>query len=541
MDQIIRFRSLADTLSESEFNCFLAQFCAEHGRRRILTQSLFHLFHAQFHRDSFDGVHSAIRSISAIIKARDDSPEDKATLHHWTTPPVMEPTMRTVKGETTMNTNPTTTRKRKRKREREETAPTFALELLPKELIGECGSFLHYDSYHNLMKCSRAIYVGLTAPVTVRSLHKRVFVRAATVRGDVVRRQHLQIAQFRCLTHFGLDVNAFIAMTALHQMALPRSTTSLSLYNSNQNSMRSFLDTVPWDFGQIAMLKVHCYAMEWKAGPEDVCKAYCAMFCRILSTFSGVRYLELQGMDVVTYSVIDRLGRELDTFHGALLGQLEGLCLYETDAMKALFYDKLLALCSQQLLSLHVDAPIAAPGNGLRRLREICIYNANCSKLGCIVQSEGAKRLERIHLELIADHVDDRSEQARELEEMLVELWSGPALQSISIKMDRDIACVHRALQRATRRKRGKMRGKLYIKDEIGDALRYLDALTDLLKESAHDYIVKFRCVLTRNMEGKVTTFGCKVGDVLRLTRSNADCKLHGYRDQWLYPCVCNK
>lgn len=161
------------------------------------------------------------------------------------------------------------------------------------------------------------------------------------------------------------------------------------------------------------------------------------------------------------------------------------------------------------------------------------------SKISCIVQS--AKKLERIHLEFIANHVQNSSEDGIKLEDELVTLWSTPSLESISIKMDRDIGVVKRALKRTVFVPREKMRGKLYIKDEIEDAYEYLEILTNQLKESTEDYILKFRCVLTQNMEGKVTTFGCKVGDILRLTRTNGSCKLNGYREQWLYPCVCNK
>ena len=82
---------------------------------------------------------------------------------------------------------------------------------------------------------------------------------------------------------------------------------------------------------------------------------------------------------------------------------MEGCCFYETDIIKALFYDKLLSTTSQNLLSLHVDAPIAAPPNGFKSLKELCIYDADYSKISCITGS--AKGLERVHFEFIANHV----------------------------------------------------------------------------------------------------------------------------------------
>ena len=107
--------------------------------------------------------------------------------------------------------------------------------------------------------------------------------------------------------------------------------------------------------------------------------------------------------------------------------------------------------------------------------------------------------------------------------------------------MDREIGIIQRALKRAELANRNEMRAKLYFKERIPNACDYLEILTAQLKQSPRDFILKFRCVLTQNMVGKVSTFGCRVGDILRLTRTNGSCAMNGYREQWLYPCVCNK
>jgi len=530
MDHLIRFRSLADSLTEMEFNAFISQMFSRYDRRQLLLSSLFHLFLSQIsNREDSAPALGAIRMISAIIKARDDEKTENA-LNGNDVPPPIHPMSLDSAEEASVNEN-----------DGEDASVPLTIQSLPAELIGECASFLPFDGYHSLLRCGRSLFLGCTNPVTLRSVHRRDFLRCAAVPRDVLDRQHRKLLTLRNVSHFGVDVAAFLEMGCLHQIPLSRHSKSLSLYNSNQNTMRLFLATNSWDFGRIEMLKLQRYAIEWRPGADDVARCYADTFCDILSRFRNLRFLQLQGMDVLTNSIIDRFGSKLldQSFVDTVFAKLEGFCLYETDIMKALFYDKLLFLTSDRLLSLHVDAPIAAPPKGFENLREICIYNANYSKIQCIIQS--AKRLERVHLEFLANYIESASADSFRLEEVLVALWGGPFINSISIKMDRDIQIVKRALRRTPFAKRPQMRGKLYIKDEIEDAIEWLDIMSNILRDCAEDYIFKFRCVLTQNMVGRVSTFGCKVGDILRLTRTNNECALNGYRQQWLYPCVCNK
>merc|ERR1712080_689967 len=129
-------------------------------------------------------------------------------------------------------------------------------------------------------------------------------------------------------------------------------------------------------------------------------------------------------------------------------------------------------------------------------------------------------KLERIHLEFIANNIIGQNG----LEDILVQLFSQSTLESISVKIDRDVKIIKDALKRTLFVKRKKLRGKFYIKEQIDGAYEYLEILTDKIKECTDDYILKFRCVLTENMVNKVTTFGCNIGDILRLTRTNGNC-----------------
>ena len=294
MDQLIRFRALADSLTDSEFNCFMTQLFAEYNRRQMLLSSLFYFFQATLHNNDSDPVHTAIRVISAIIKARDDNA--KAPSAGSITLPSLHPLEQSSVSNHNLNSSNGAT-------EKKEVVLPLKLHNLPTVLIGEVASYLHFDSYHSLMKCARSLYLGCTSPITLRSIHRRIFLRNAIAHSDHLHRQHLKMTQFRYLTHFGIDVNAFMEMEALHQTPLSRHTTSLSLYHSNQNTMRRFLSTNTWDFGQITVLKVCKYTIEWGTGQDDVHQSYCQGFCDLLRRFSNIQYLELQGMDIQTLSV----------------------------------------------------------------------------------------------------------------------------------------------------------------------------------------------------------------------------------------------
>ena len=237
---------------------------------------------------------------------------------------------------------------------------------------------------------------------------------------------------------------------------------------------------------------------------------------------------------------VDRFGAYLahNSFMQTVLQQLEGCCFYETDIFRAQFYNQLLSTTSHKLRSLHVDSPIVAPPNGFGKLKELCIYQANYSKINCIMQS--VKRLERVFLEFVANRAHSNTADEVKLENQLVKLWSEPSLESISIKMDRDIPVIWRALMRTELVQRGKLRFKMYIKEQIGNARDYLELINQKVKYCARHFVFKFRCVITQDMMGTVNTHGGQVGEVLRTTRTNSDVNLNGYQEEWLYPCVCN-
>ena len=302
MEPLILFRTQAEGLSPKELQWFYTIFSMACGQR-IFLSALFCLFNAQRQNNDFERVHQAIRLIAAIKNARDQD----NNLEHPMEQPLdtvfidnivnsrNEPPHQSLEQSLNASSSPCTTVQPRRK--------PLSLDEIPSVLIGEIGSYLQFDSYHSLMKCARSIYLGCNTPNTLRSIHKRALLRNAFVNKEHLQRQHLKLTNFGKLTHLGLDVNAFMEMEVLHQTPLSRSTTSLSLYNSNQITMRRFLSTTALNFGQITKLKIMKYTVKWGNAQVSVTETYCEVWCLILQTFSNIRYLELMGMDIYELSV----------------------------------------------------------------------------------------------------------------------------------------------------------------------------------------------------------------------------------------------
>ena len=221
---------------------------------------------------------------------------------------------------------------------------------------------------------------------------------------------------------------------------------------------------------------------------------------------------------------------------------LKGMILYGTDRHCATFYDVLLAQISNQLLSIHVDAPISVPPKTFGSLREICIFDPNASKIKTL--RTNALMLQRVHLHFVAANIRSQ-QQIEKLINELVMLLEMPTLESISIRMDNDIPAIKLALRRVKFPFRQRMRCTMYISNMIQDVKDYLDLFTTALLSSCLHYCIRFRCIMTQRLyealKSEQSDFGCNPGKVYRLCRQNEGCILQGTRPNWLVPCVSNE
>ena len=272
MDKLITFRQQADTLIDSEFDSFVTILLATLGRRETLTRALFHLFHAQLNNTDTVPVQTAIESIAAIISARDEG-ED----------------LDDVKGiDRSQQTSKSTTK----------------LADLPSTIIGEVGSNLKLKSYNSLKISTRSTYIGCTTPNTLRMIGDHVWKLNRTIPYSIVNGQYLKMTQFRQVLHFEINVNVFMKMETLHSSLLFPRTTSLSLYHSNQNTMRRFLSTNTWDLTRIETLKCHFYRIKWTrdSNHDDVMYIYGDVLCQMFQAFPNIRHMEIGNMDSDTFS-----------------------------------------------------------------------------------------------------------------------------------------------------------------------------------------------------------------------------------------------
>ena len=267
--------------------------------------------------------------------------------------------------------------------------------------------------------------------------------------------------------------------------------------------------------------------------------------CYALSKCSNLRFLQLYESLLSTNGY--ELQAESDDIKAMvrLLSKLDGLCFYDTDEEIA---NILLHHMSDKLVSLHFACrPMGLTAvNGFSELKEVCIFGADDWNISNITKT--AKNLKRILLEFSVDCIHDGDEQTRQnLEDILVEALNQHKLEYISIEMDGDSEIIHNALQRMSITKRERMRFRIRITEQIEqDALsRYYELMRNKLEMNCDDYVFRFECVLTESMmtnnNDNVSFDGYAPGDKVWLIARNKNCKLNGYVDKWIYPCLCNE
>ena len=413
------------------------------------------------------------------------------------------------------------------------------------------------------------MYIGCNDPITLRCLPVALFQRQYGLREDHVLRQQAMLRRFRRLQCMEIDVSAILKMDELRATSLSLQTTSLHLYQCNQISLRQFLSTTSWNFGQITTLKLDQYRILHRGAHSIPQQLYAEVFCQLLTRFPNVEFLDLGQMNIVTLSKLhcdppcadvesafiaywnvrdstlqmfaELMGR--DQWRQNVLTKLRGFCCYGHGQFLTQFHDLLLSWKSTSLQSLHFQGQIAEQKNGFINLTELCIYDATYLKIHHIMN--GVQKLERIHLQFFASHVP--SSMTVKLEEQLVRICNDKSIHGISLRMDEHIPAVLNALKRIECANKGYMRISIYIKGECQEALEYFVSTKNQLKaggrRKAPQWVLKFRCALTSGMWERAEHYGLnlnKEGRILRITSRNKHCTLNGFSTRWLYACVCN-
>ena len=109
--------------------------------------------------------------------------------------------------------------------------------------------------------------------------------------------------------------------------------------------------------------------------------------------------------------------------------------------------------------------------------------------------------------------------------------------------MDKDIKIVMDVLRNINMIDRDSMRLYIKIKEESKNVVEYMELFNNEFERECYDWIMVFWCVGTKGMLGMdISDFRTEdVGQNTVVIWNSQGCKLNGWRDTWLYPCVCNK
>ena len=508
MNDVIKFRLLADSLSDNEFNVFLSKLFNKFNKRQLILTSLFHLFNAQNRENqkkqtSNDQLLVTTDIISSIVKSRKMNDKQRST---------------------SIAT------------EQNKTLIPISITNLPSDIIGFCASFLEFDDYNSFQRCSRQIFIGCNDPNTISCIDNSKAIN------KLLESQQLTRAKYPKLNHVAINISTkFIPHTPISS-----NITSVALINRYRASgpapLRPLLNSKMFHFDKIRKLRLANHYCSAIAEEPDI-QNYVKDFCDMLLKFSNIDFLQLRRMNMycsvrgghnilITHFENDRVIKNV-------LQKLEGLCLRDTDEI---ICNLLLHHKSDQLTSLHIDKNIAAPIKGLSKLQEVCIFNTDYNKIHNVTKT--AKNLKRVLLRFNANDINGLNQHFKKaLENVLADLLNQHTLEFIGIGIDKDIEIVRNALGRMDMTQRDALKIHFDIYERTGNIKEYYDILRKNLSMNCHDYVLRFDCVLTEDMKDNVTlkdNVDCADNVRIRVIDTNADCKFNGYMEKWTYWCDCN-
>ena len=186
LEELIKFRDLADTLTDKEFDLFLSKFFSKFDKRQFILKSLFHLFNAQNDGDNDNqdiNLSPIMDIIASIIKSRQHK-------------------------QLGLSQN--------------ENEPTISILDLPSDIIGFCASYLEFASYKLFERCSRQIYISCNNANTLQLIDGDTFIKNEENIEHLTKPQYLQSLKCTQVTNFKMNVDSYVLMNYLYDMPLSR-------------------------------------------------------------------------------------------------------------------------------------------------------------------------------------------------------------------------------------------------------------------------------------------------------------------------------
>ena len=514
LTELIRFRSLVDSLNDAEFDLFITKLFNKFNKRQLIVTSLFHLFYAQNrNKKNNQNLTLVTDMIRNIIHTRNIN-KNKISLITSVTEDIAD-----IQGHT---------------------GDAIKIHLcdLPRALIGECASYLHFNEYIQFQRSSRTIFFGCNNPISLRYINKTMIFKNYNYQNlSESSNRYKQLAKYSKAESIEIDVDKFLSMPSLHDIQISNNIKTLLITNSNALTLAAFLKTNSIKFENVTSLKLHNYQLlNLEFNHRDLVNTeYAKVFVDLLKRMVNLKFVELdinRSLLSDTVNVIIATLQEPENKH--ILHKIEGFCFYGSSARYVPLYNELLRNTSDRLMSLHVDGCVHS-NKGYAKLEEFCVWRPTVLKLKNVIST--AKLIKRVHLRFKGEEI------GQDLFEQMVELFGGDDIEFISIKLDTELVKIGDAIIKAADKWNGKKRMKvvIHVTQKLEIVNKYFKEFTRKLEENVDDWMLIFRCIITENMLGYLNGNKGGVGEECTFRRWNKGCKINGYKEKWLYPCICNK
>eukprot|EP01083_Nonionella_stella_P074677 202647_1 len=518
MEELIRFRSQIDLLSDQEFITFSKSF-----GRQFVCNLLFEYFlkqlintknYQQWQQDVLPHIRTKTCLIQKIIDSRDRHVHDKAASNNSLQEiPEKEPNQ-------------------------------LDLDDLPTIMISHISSFLNLEDTLRFEKANRHAFIGTRSPISVHSLDAKPFTNCLSFSNE--NSCLYNFYRFHCIQQLSIDTetitNAFndYFIDNVNRLPIWDRLTELSLININTyDHCRLLLETLNHEkfVGRITAFKWHgtfidddiYMEFDWNANIKDV--------------FPPLHYLHLDyGLDISLSFDLSRLrGLSISNFIGGggeYMDMLEWTC--GTLESFHLSYDEQFELYAIDILSK--EYPFEC-------LREICLVfdiSFHHNELMDALNTQNFNNLERIHWDMSSGLLNITAE----LKELMCVLLSVRSLNYLSVRCGSDTFPI--AIQMICGALDGQNKCSMKIKinctdrvlsgDETTVARNIWNLVGRLDTISNHFMLI---CVIL-----DFATWGNFDTDNMYLVQtegpstvciSNKQCNINGYHEKWIMCCQhCN-
>eukprot|EP01084_Bolivina_argentea_P125113 221701_1 len=453
MEHLILFHALADTLSNTEFDCFVNKLYKHLPKKKIIS-ALFYLFYHEQKQQINTSLHAVTDIIETIVNTRPNA--SIFPLSH---------------------------------------NKTLSLTDLPSDVINKFSSYLPINSYSKFQRTNRSIFLFCNNPIPIKGLTTNAFINYHKHHLNYTDKPLLKLSDFSQITHISIPMPEFCLIELLQNISLSKHIQTLTLRDINEITLNTFLNKQYINFNNINQLMISDYYPVSEANLDD----YVNTFYDLLYNSPNLHFLQLKHIPFALYpNTVIKLQHLLENpISNIVLNDIKAFSFYGQHHADLGLYNLLLQYFSDKLVSFHIDTVITAPVNGFGNLEELCVYNATYDKVNNIIWT--ANRLKRIYLHIMDDSVEDGK-----LNDILKRLFSQKRLESIKIVIGNKINRILDAFDMSEFEKRDEFRFEIvtdcrfvvsdlvaFVMKIKGFAAQYIVKWTQLKRNTSNETVVK--------------------------------------------------